>query len=79
MKSTKKQNRKKPTAVDVFSGCGGTTNGLREAGFRVLAGIECDSLAVQTYRANHKGVKVWDDDVSNIRPGRDVTTATNIF
>lgn len=64
--STRKRNKKKPTAIDVFSGCGGTTKGLREAGFRVIAGIECDSLAVRTYRENHRGVKVWEDDVTEI-------------
>ena len=57
----------KPKAIDVFSGCGGTTQGLKDAGFRVIAAIDNDSLAVETFRANHKRVKVWDDDIANLK------------
>jgi DNA (cytosine-5)-methyltransferase 1 len=60
--------RRKPTAIDIFCGCGGTTQGLRDAGFRVLAGVELDKLAVNTYRANHRRVKVWHKDVSELTP-----------
>jgi DNA (cytosine-5)-methyltransferase 1 len=56
----------KPKAIDVFSGCGGTVEGLRGAGFRVLAAIEMDELAVKTFRANHKGVKVWHTDIADL-------------
>ena len=58
----------KPKAIDVFSGCGGTTQGLKDAGFRVLAAIENDGLAVKTFRANHKRVKVWHKDISELKP-----------
>jgi DNA (cytosine-5)-methyltransferase 1 len=58
----------KPKAIDVFCGCGGTTEGLKRAGFSVVAGVECDDLAADTYCANHKRVKVWRDDVSNLNP-----------
>lgn len=61
-------SRRKPTAIDIFSGCGGTSQGLRDAGFRVIGGIECDPLAVCTYRANHKRIKVWDTDIRNLDP-----------
>jgi DNA (cytosine-5)-methyltransferase 1 len=57
---------RKPTAFDVFSGCGGTTQGLRDAGFRVIGGLEFDSLAVQTYKANHKHVTVWEEDIRDV-------------
>ncbi len=42
------------TAVDLFCGCGGMTEGLREAGFHVVAGIELDNNAAQAYEMNHK-------------------------
>ena len=38
--------------VDFFSGCGGTSAGLREAGMRILLGIDKDENAAATYRAN---------------------------
>jgi DNA (cytosine-5)-methyltransferase 1 len=60
--------RRKPTAIDIFCGCGGTTQGLKDAGFRVLAGVELDELAVKTFRANHKRVKVWHEDVTELTP-----------
>jgi DNA (cytosine-5)-methyltransferase 1 len=37
---------------DFFSGCGGTSQGMREAGLRVRLGIDSDSDAARTYRAN---------------------------
>lgn len=54
---------KKHTAIDLFSGCGGLTLGLKLAGFKVLAAIEKDELAVDTYRANHPSVRVLHDDI----------------
>lgn len=58
---------KKYSAIDLFSGCGGLTLGLKQAGFRVLAAIEIDELAVDTYKANHPGVRVYHDDIRAIK------------
>lgn len=41
------------TAVDLFSGAGGTTQGLLQAGYDVVAAVEFDSSAADTFRANH--------------------------
>jgi DNA (cytosine-5)-methyltransferase 1 len=43
---------RKPTAVDLFCGCGGFSLGLMEAGFDVLCGIEIDCDAAHTYMVN---------------------------
>ncbi len=59
---------RKPKAIDVFAGCGGTTQGLRDAGFSVVGGIECDPLAVSTFRHNHKRIKIWDADIRDLEP-----------
>ena len=59
---------KKPKAIDIFCGCGGTTQGLKEAGFNVIAGIEIDPLAVATFRANHRRVKVWAESICDLTP-----------
>lgn len=39
------------------------TQGLRDAGFRVIGAVEVDSLACATYRANHPDVHLWEMDI----------------
>ena len=61
---TKKNNQ--PTAVELFSGCGGMTLGLKLAGFRVIGAVEIDILAVETYQRNHPDVLVWASDIREV-------------
>lgn len=42
------------------------TLGLKWAGFRVIAGVEVDPLAIETYRVNHPEVLVWASDIRNV-------------
>jgi site-specific DNA-cytosine methylase/endonuclease III len=42
-----------PTVVDLFCGAGGSSEGFVRAGFRVLAAVDLDEMAVRTYRLNH--------------------------
>jgi DNA (cytosine-5)-methyltransferase 1 len=58
----------KPTAVDLFCGCGGLTVGLKKAGFQVIGAVDVDPLAIKTYRANHRGVKLWETDIRELEP-----------
>jgi DNA (cytosine-5)-methyltransferase 1 len=60
----------KLTAIDLFSGCGGLSLGLRNAGFAVLAAIELDQLAAETYSKNLKGTKILRADICRISPGK---------
>lgn len=54
------------TAIDLFSGCGGLSQGLRDAGYRVLAAVEIDTKACETYRANHRDVELLAGDIRHI-------------
>ena len=51
------------TAIDLFSGGGGLTVGLKRAGLRVALAIDLDGQAVNTYAANHPDVHVARLDV----------------
>ncbi|MCH7699209.1 MAG: DNA cytosine methyltransferase [Chloroflexi bacterium] len=55
-------------AVDLFHGCGGLTLGLKQAGFDVIGAIDNDNLASETYRANHAGVRTWNQDIRSLHP-----------
>lgn len=61
----------KLTAIDLFSGAGGLTCGLKQAGFRVLAGVEIDPTAAGTYRINHPDSYMLETDIGELSP-RDV-------
>ena len=56
------------TALDLFAGAGGATQGLTDAGFRVLAAIEKDADAVATFKANHPGVCMLPQDINDVSP-----------
>ena len=49
---------RRPIAIDLFSGCGGLTLGLKQAGFEVVGAIDVDPLAVETYESNHQEVNI---------------------
>lgn len=64
-----KKGSAKPSAIDLFSGCGGLSLGLKKAGFEVLAAIELDDVAKETYELNHPNVHLVHKDIRNIDAG----------
>ena len=62
-----KKHSPKPTAIDLFCGCGGLSLGLKQAGFNVVGAVDIDPLAIETYKANHTGTTVWQTDIQNLR------------
>lgn len=52
--------------ISSFSGCGGSSTGVKMAGVKVLLATEFVPPAVDTYKANHKGTKVIDTDIREV-------------
>ena len=44
-----------PRVIDLFCGAGGLSEGLRQAGFHVVAGQDMDEAAGRTFAATHEG------------------------
>ena len=61
-----------PTVLDLFSGAGGFSLGLFEAGFRPLISIDHNSNATETYDANfkHLGAQALLRDMGTFTPGK---------
>lgn len=57
---------RKPKAIDLFCGAGGLTEGLRQAGYRVVGAVEIDADACATYRVNHGRIKLWQTDIRRV-------------
>lgn len=54
------------SAIDLFSGCGGLTQGLKDAGFKVAAAVELNKLASDTFLENHPEVCLLNEDIRKI-------------
>lgn len=57
-----------PTVVDLFSGCGGLSWGLKTIGFNQLAAIDNWGVALKTFKHNHPDSLAINDDILNISP-----------
>ena len=59
---------KKIKAIDLFSGCGGVSIGLTQAGFEVACAVEIDDAAVRAYKGYHllQNVNVLKNDICSL-------------
>jgi DNA (cytosine-5)-methyltransferase 1 len=57
-----------PTAIDLFCGAGGLTHGLRDAGLRVVLGVDVDPDARFPYESNNPGSSFLQRDLWYLRP-----------
>lgn len=58
------QQQTRPKAVDLFSGAGGLSLGLEQAGYSVILAVDHDSWSLETHRHNFPGVAL-DMDLSD--------------
>lgn len=57
-----------PRVVDLFCGCGGMSWGAKRAGFNVLAGVDHDIAAIDTYRRNFGEDAGYAVDLDHLSP-----------
>lgn len=52
--------------IDFFSGCGGASEGLRQAGFNITIGLDFDEKAAKTYQANFPEASFFHADIRTV-------------
>lgn len=60
--------KKSFTAIDLFCGSGAVSAGLKAEGFSILAAIDNDPVACQTYKLNHPEVDLHQADILKVDP-----------
>ena len=66
---------KKIVTIDLFSGCGGLSYGLIEAGFNIILGIDHWAPSLETFKRNHPEAKTLCADISKLT-GKNITKIT---
>lgn len=56
------------TAIDLFCGAGGLSEGFRQAGFHVLAGQDYDDVAGKTFAATHREATFVGGPIQKVTP-----------
>ena len=54
--------------ADFFSGCGGTSTGLRDAGMEIVLGLDVEPEASETYRHNFPEAAFIERDIVDVSP-----------
>lgn len=54
--------------IDLFCGCGGFSEGLRQAGHECILAVDNWEIALKSHEANHPGAEHWNRDILTIKP-----------
>lgn len=66
---------RRPTVVDLFSGCGGLSKGFMDAGYDVLVGVDHDKDSLETFKLNHENSEVLNLDLFDIKNIKNIKKA----
>jgi DNA (cytosine-5)-methyltransferase 1 len=53
-------------SIDIFSGCGGLTEGMHQANFKTKVAFEIDEIASKVYKLNHTDTTVITKDIRDV-------------
>jgi DNA (cytosine-5)-methyltransferase 1 len=67
-RASRRRSAGRTCAIDLFAGAGGSTQGLKDAGYEILAAIELDAIAADSYAANHSEVELLRQDICEVKP-----------
>lgn len=76
MPAKKPSRQTKKSAIDLFCGAGGLSEGLRQAGFAILAAADHDPDGCATYRLNHPDTQVIEGDLTDPSNHQSILAAT---
>lgn len=62
------KNTNKRTAIDLFCGAGGLTQGLKQAGFNVIGAVENQPVYAESFKLNHPNTNLKLSDITKIDP-----------
>jgi DNA (cytosine-5)-methyltransferase 1 len=54
-------------SLDLFSGVGGLSEGMHQAGFKTQLAFEIDDIASKAYKLNHTRTKVITKDIQKVK------------
>lgn len=60
--------KKQISAIDIYCGSGAVTEGLKTEGITVIAAVDNDPIACETYRLNHPEVRLFPSDIRELNP-----------
>jgi len=59
-------NGKKPTVISLFAGCGGSTLGYKQAGYKELLAVDFDNYCIEIFEMNFPDIPIWKRDIKEI-------------
>jgi DNA (cytosine-5)-methyltransferase 1 len=68
---------KKPTAIDLFCGAGGLSEGFRQSGFQIIAGIDHDQASAETFKKAHSNASFFRGSIEDF-PAKTVRNSLSI-